>query len=52
VNKEIKDIENANKVVDEEVDLFDCVNHIVIKPNVTVNVTISGLETGMAPTVR
>lgn len=52
MDKEVKDIENTTKAVDEEVELGDCVNHIVIKPMVNINVTISGLETGMAPTVR
>lgn len=52
MEKDIKDLKATEKEVDEAIELADCVNHIIIKPKVCINVTISGLETGVAPTVR
>ncbi|MCG8482994.1 MAG: hypothetical protein MJA31_06760 [Clostridia bacterium] len=35
------------EVKESELDLDRCVNHIIIKPEVCMNVTIEGLETSM-----
>ncbi len=47
-DKDYKPVENVEEKVEEiELGFHRCVNHIVVKPNVSIKVTIEGIESTM-----